>query len=198
MTNCGTFTLSDLTEKFFTALCYVEKRSSSGLGGSDYIRMITETGQENNMVKRVYSETKKQWDKEEQERLKAEEKKKRHDADEKNQSRFNTDVNEGLTFRNLRNYLSFMDRLSICMLETLNYENYMCIEDVPHTYDDYYVYGIGMIDSEFYKINKYEYAASGDRKDLTLATCIEVMLAREPKGVLLEKESEKDMGKTEK
>ncbi|MCM1039438.1 MAG: hypothetical protein NC434_08945 [Ruminococcus sp.] len=111
-----------------------------------------------------------------------------YDADEKNRSRFNADIHNGLTFRNLRNYLARMDRLSICMLETLNYENYMRIEDVPNTYDDYYVYGIGMIESEFYKIDKCEYAASGERKDFTLVSCIEIMLAREPKGVLLEKE----------
>ncbi|MCM1048529.1 MAG: hypothetical protein NC433_08895 [Clostridiales bacterium] len=443
MTNCETFTLSDLTEELFAALCYVEKEWSSGLGGSGCIRMITETGQEyflgiegydelrpeitvpllttydewnkekcrkvycledegwtyardfatdvlirndiyekmnklyyktenkklehgdcytlilrvlgkeNNMNRKVYAKTKEQWDKEEQERLKAEEKRKRlaiapediewkplyinnmlqnsvegiygflfkkgkngeisgykwtivfqyeefdhcarksnapierynlyfkeyrsvcgvlgykepnysgvqcytksaihdgvhsygkfvrsystlemakeaalyrngcigwgnvdienivrvsldeqsiaqmekdYDVGEKNQSCFNKDIHEGFTFRNLRNYLSMIDRLSICMLETLNYENYICIGDVPHTYDDYYVYGVGMIESEFYKIGKYEYAASGEQKDLTLATCIEVMLAREPKGVLLEKESEEDIEETE-
>ena len=59
------------------------------------------------------------------------------------------------------------------MLETLSYDNNICLEDVQHYYDYYYVYGIGMIESEFYKINEYEYAASGEQKDLTLINCIE-------------------------
>ena len=59
------------------------------------------------------------------------------------------------------------------MLETLSYNNYIYLKDVPHSYDDYYVYGIGMIESEFYKINEHEYAANGERKDLTLINCIE-------------------------
>ena len=63
---------------------------------------------------------------------------------------------------------------------------------MPHTYDDYYVYGIGMIKSEFYKIGKYDYAASGDRKDLTLVNCIEVMLSEEPKSVLMKRDREEE------
>ena len=90
-----------------------------------------------------------------------------------------------ITFRELRNYLSRIDRLSICMLETLSYNNYIWLKDVPYSYDDYYVYGIGMIESEFYKINEHEYAASGERKDLTLINCIEVMLSEKPKSVFV-------------
>lgn len=95
-----------------------------------------------------------------------------------------------ITFRELRNYLSKIDRLSICMLETLKYNNYIFLRDVPDSYDDYYVYGIGMIDSEFYEIGKYKYAASGERKDLTLVNCIEVMLSEEPKSVWIKRDRE--------
>ena len=99
-------------------------------------------------------------------------------------------IEKDITFGELRNYLSRIDRLSICMLETLKYDNYIFLKDVPDSYDDYYVYGIGMIDSEFYKIDKYTYAASGDRKDLTLVNCIEVMLSEEPKSVWMKRDSE--------
>ncbi|MBD5452333.1 MAG: GNAT family N-acetyltransferase [Lachnospiraceae bacterium] len=99
-------------------------------------------------------------------------------------------IETDITFRELRNYLSIIDRLSICMLETLNYNNYICLEDVPDSYDDYYVYGISMIESEFYKIDKYEYAASGDRKDLTFINCIEIMLSEEPKSVWIKRDRE--------
>lgn len=104
-------------------------------------------------------------------------------------------IKTDITFGELRNYLSVLDRLSICMLETSSYNNYMCLKEVPHTYDDYYVYGVGMIESEFYKINKCEYAASGDRKDLALVNCIEVMLSEEPKSVLLKRYPEEEIFK---
>lgn len=61
------------------------------------------------------------------------------------------------------------------------------MQDVPENYDSYYVYGIGMIESEFYHIGKAEYSASGELGDLVLVTCIEVMLSREPKSVLINK-----------
>ena len=53
-----------------------------------------------------------------------------------------------LKVKDLRNYVSRIDRISICLKETLSYENYSCMQEVPETYDDYYVYGIGIIDSE--------------------------------------------------
>lgn len=97
-------------------------------------------------------------------------------------------VERDITFKELRSCLSMIDRLSICMLETLCYENFLTLRDVPHTYDDYYVYGIGMIESEFYKVGKFEYAASGKREELELVNCIEIMLSKEPKSVLARRE----------
>lgn len=95
-----------------------------------------------------------------------------------------------ITFKELRDYLSVIDRLSICMLETLRYENYICVRDVPDTYDKFYVYGIGMIESEFYQIDKYKYAVSGKLEELVYVNCIEVMLSKEPKSVLVRREEE--------
>jgi hypothetical protein len=89
--------------------------------------------------------------------------------------------NKSITFGTLRKYLSIIDRLSICMKETLQYENFICRTDVPNSYDNLYVYGIGIIESKFYKVNKFTYAATGDRKNLTLAPCIEIMLSKEPR-----------------
>jgi hypothetical protein len=71
-----------------------------------------------------------------------------------------------LKFGKLRRYISKIDRISICMHETLQYENYHLIREVPELYDDYYVYGFGMIESEF---------------DDTLKKCIEVMISKEPR-----------------
>ena len=51
------------------------------------------------------------------------------------------------------------------MEETHRNENFIRLRDVPDTYDEYYVYGIGMIESEFYQLSKYEYSAHrGDGK----------------------------------
>ena len=79
------------------------------------------------------------------------------------------------------NNRSHIDPLSICMLETLEYQNYMFVKQVPDLYDDLYVYGIGLIESEFYKDGEYGYATTGDREKLTLVPCIEVMLSKESK-----------------
>ena len=88
---------------------------------------------------------------------------------------------EGITFRTLRKYISRIDRLSICRKETLEYENYIFLKDVPDIYDDLYVYGIGMIESEFYEVQENIYATTGDREHMVLLPCIEIMLSKEPK-----------------
>ncbi len=77
---------------------------------------------------------------------------------------------EKLRFGELRGYLSRIDRFSMCMLETLEYKNYTFIENVPKSYDDFYVIGIGVIESEFCEDSPIE-----------LATCMEIMLSEKPK-----------------
>lgn len=85
-----------------------------------------------------------------------------------------------MTFGELREYLSRIDRYSICMLETGEYKNYVFLKTIPNDYDNLFVYGIGMREVEFYLINGV-YSASGTREQMVLADCIEIMLAKSPK-----------------
>ena len=57
-------------------------------------------------------------------------------------------VMEKLKFKDIRPYISKIDPLSICMKETLQYENYSCIDCVDESYDEKEVFGIGLIESE--------------------------------------------------
>lgn len=75
-----------------------------------------------------------------------------------------------ITFGEIRRFCSVIDRVSICMLETLTYENFETIEDVPHTYDSRYLFGFGGIESEF---------PVGER--LRLKLCMEFMLSERPR-----------------
>ena len=72
----------------------------------------------------------------------------------------------GITFGTIRKFCSHIDRISICMKETLQYENFTFIKEVPQTYDKYFLYGFGMIESEF---------------DDDIKECIEIMLSEEPR-----------------
>lgn len=89
-----------------------------------------------------------------------------------------------LKFKELKKYISVLDRVSICMRETLRYENYRFLRDLPDKYDELYVYGIGMIDSEF-EIENPEYMLDVKEKDICgkfyFAKCIEVVLAEKPR-----------------
>lgn len=79
---------------------------------------------------------------------------------------------EALKFGELREYFDVVSRVSICMKETLNYRNYNFMSEVPHDYDDMYVYGFGMIDSEFTDI------VSGEEEYMP---CVEFMLSDKPR-----------------
>lgn len=74
-----------------------------------------------------------------------------------------------ITFGELRKVLSRINRLSICDKETLSYENFETVRDVPETYDDLIVCGIGTIESEFKRENL----------GVTLMQCIEIMTIKE-------------------
>lgn len=89
-----------------------------------------------------------------------------------------------LKFKELKKYISTLDRLSICMRETLNYENYHYMRDVPDKYDEYYVYGIGRIKSEFKiekELNKSDVRGNKINDKYFLGECLEVMLAQKPR-----------------
>lgn len=78
---------------------------------------------------------------------------------------------EGIRFGVLRKYCSRTDRLSICMLETLQYENYISIREVPEDYDKLYLHGFGIIESEF-----------RDEDGVRVPeTCLEILLDTEPR-----------------
>lgn len=86
-------------------------------------------------------------------------------------------MNKDIKFGEIREYISGIDKVSICMLETLNYSNYEFMEQVPLSYDEFYLYGIGMIMSEF-----------GRDKDnnTILEHCIEIMLSEKPRSEIIE------------
>lgn len=88
-----------------------------------------------------------------------------------------------MKFKDLKPYVSRIDKLSICKYETMCYENFIRMRDVPDKYDDLYVYGVGMIESEFYQISKYEYSAHRGDGDLVLLNCIEIVLSEKPKEI---------------
>ena len=75
-----------------------------------------------------------------------------------------------ITFGEIRKFCSVIDRISVCMLETLTYENFESITDVPHTYDNRYLYGFGVIKSEF--------DVEGSS---FLWRCMEIMLSENPR-----------------
>lgn len=83
-----------------------------------------------------------------------------------------------IKFGELRTYISRINRVSICMEETLHYENYRFIRQVPESYNDCLVYGIGMIESEFPIEEAIELEVQGNEindKEF-FAHCIEIRL----------------------
>lgn len=75
-----------------------------------------------------------------------------------------------MRFIELRQYVSRIDRISVCLVETLEYKNFLRIAEVPSKWDDYYIHGIGIIDSEF-----------PEKKGETLKRCIEIMVSEKEK-----------------
>ena len=89
-----------------------------------------------------------------------------------------------MKFKEIKRYISAIDRVSICMYETLRYENYRFIRRVPDKYDEYYVYGIGLIESEF-EIEEDSVTAEVEGNEIGkgyfLSKCIEIMLSEKPR-----------------
>lgn len=73
---------------------------------------------------------------------------------------------EAIKFGSIRKFCSTIDRVSICRKETLCYENYETIKEVPHSYDDKYLYGFGVIESEF---------------EADIRKCMEIMVSDVPR-----------------
>lgn len=83
-----------------------------------------------------------------------------------------------ITFGLIRTYCSRINRVSICMKETLEYQNFRYIDQVPHSFDQLYLYGIGPIESEFYGGDGLAGPSAGQ---LNFLPCIEFMLSKTPK-----------------
>lgn len=81
-------------------------------------------------------------------------------------------------FGEIRKYLDIVTPISVCMKETLSYENYSHSIDIPTSYDDFYVYGIGMIKEDFQK------TLTGE---IGYQPCIEILLAKEPRKYISKK-----------
>lgn len=79
-----------------------------------------------------------------------------------------------MKFKDLRKVLSRIDRISICDKKTLTYKNFLTINDVPKEYDSLTVLGVGLIDSEFYKVSEGVYSTKKENGELSLVPCIEV------------------------
>lgn len=74
--------------------------------------------------------------------------------------------------------------VQIFMFDDKNVQNKVIfIKDVPDTYDDLFVCGIGMIESEFYEVHEHIYAATGNKDNMVVLPCIEVMLSTQPKEI---------------
>lgn len=100
------------------------------------------------------------------------------------------------TLGEIRPLLDRIARYSVCMQETGNYENYRFLKDVPEDYDSLYIYGIGLIETEFYEhekgsVDDFPYddpsgivcmSESTDwRSHLEFRHAIELMLSKEPR-----------------
>ena len=76
-------------------------------------------------------------------------------------------------FGEIRKYLDIVSNISVCRKETLEYRNFESSLQVPHIYDDDYVWGIG-IGKEFFpdRLNPDE---------SSFQSCIEVIISKEPR-----------------
>ena len=88
-----------------------------------------------------------------------------------------------MQFKELKKYLSRIDRYSVCILnESLSYENYRWLRDIPDKYDDMYVVGIGRIESEFEEDAVFENEKKGNAigNGQYFADCIEIVVSEIP------------------
>lgn len=85
---------------------------------------------------------------------------------------------ESIQFGLIRQYCSRINRISICIKENLEYQNFRFIEQVPHSFDPLYLYGIGPIYSEFYGEDGLAGSSAGE---LNFLPCMEFMLSETPR-----------------
>ena len=93
-----------------------------------------------------------------------------------------------MKFGEFRKYVSRIDRVSICRLETSEYRNYQFISNVRSEYDELYLFGVGRIQSEFplcmcydVAVQKYGEMPEDKLEEMVYAECIEIMLSDKPR-----------------
>jgi len=82
-----------------------------------------------------------------------------------------------MKFKELRNYISQIARVSVCERSSMRYETFNSIRDVDDTYDNYYVHGFDYVKSEFTGKKEVE----GCNGKFVLLTCIEIVVSKEPR-----------------
>jgi len=85
-------------------------------------------------------------------------------------------MDKKITFKAIRKYISWIDRVSICIVESGEYFNYSSIKEVPESFDTYYLYGIGVIESEFSDSEGNQ----GETPEQTYKACMELTLSERP------------------
>lgn len=93
-----------------------------------------------------------------------------------------------IKFKHIRGWISGLGRVSICMKESTNYYNYRFMEQVPHSFDECFVYGVRLIESDFDKeldpkLGTEEGPFSEARvgtKSYTFEHCLEIRLSLTP------------------
>jgi len=89
-----------------------------------------------------------------------------------------------IRFGEIKEYLARNVRLSVHKKDD-HYDDYLMVSDIPECkYDDYFVYGVGMIDVEF---SQDEYAEPEGMdfimKDMDLKPAIEIVIQKEPREI---------------
>lgn len=93
-----------------------------------------------------------------------------------------------IKFKELKQYISRVVRISVCYRDG-HYDNYSLISDIPDgRYDDFYIYGIGMVDVEFsldvYSNPKEETSENASTcKDIFLGCGLEIVIHEEPRKI---------------
>ena len=92
-----------------------------------------------------------------------------------------------IKFKEIRQYLARNTRLSICF-ENGYYHDYLILSDIPaEKYNDFYVYGVGMIDVEFsrdlYAPPEEPVGVVTSTKDDMMEPAIEIVLHEAPRDI---------------
>ena len=85
-----------------------------------------------------------------------------------------------LKFKDIKKYISMIDRVSICIWGTQIHEHYEWVSKVPEKYDDLYLYGIGIVPRECREPNRLEKEDLLEKEGIIFRPPMEIMLSQEP------------------